>query len=332
MSPRIAAGSLAAAALTTLAGVTGAIAPAGAASKIGQGKTLVYVSGVKADPAFTAVACGVKSIGKQTGATVKIENPDEFTATSQIPVINAAAATKPDVLIVSTNNAKAEAAPLKKIAGTGVKVVTALNSLTDTSALTAEVVSDNVQGGRAAVDQVVHLLGSKGGKVALITFMPGASTSTDDRTKGFLAQIKKYPKLKYVGQTNVNTINPSDYTAAMNAVLAKNPDLAAVVGTFPGASVGISTALRQRHLTGKVKNVGFDAVTTTLNNLKNGSLQAIVNYDYAQEGAQAATQALNAIAGKPVRKSAALKAIVVTKQNMKKASIAKTFQLLKCAS
>ena len=70
--------------------------------------------------------------------------------------------------------------------------------------------TDNLAGGRAAADALVKAIGGSG-EVAGISVNPGIST-TDQRQQGFEQELKKYPKVKYLGTQYCN----DDQTKATN--------------------------------------------------------------------------------------------------------------------
>lgn len=290
---------------------------------------LAYIAGVKANPAYTAVGCGVEQYGQESGASIEVQEPDEFTASSQIPVVNATVQSGIDGLVISPNNASALQAPLEGLIGQGIPVATALNAVAEPEALTSAATSDEVSGGKLAAELVAKALDEEG-TVGVVTFTPGGSSATDGRLEGFEAQIKEYPNIDYVGFQVTNSLAANDGAEAANALLAANPGLSAIVTTFPDAAVGVATALRQQHK--EVYDLAFDAVPGTLNALENGSLDELINFDYAKLGVLAAEQLVKSINGESVKASQLIPPLVVTPENIDKPSIAKTFQLLKCPS
>src|SRR5258706_143681 len=58
------------------------------------------------------------------------------------------------------------------------------------------IATDNVKGGEAAADTLVKEIGEKG-SVGLLIFGKGL-VSSDEREKGFVERIKRYPNIKLV--------------------------------------------------------------------------------------------------------------------------------------
>ena len=81
-------------------------------SKAGQGYEVVFITGVTGDDFFHTIWLGAK------------EAPPKYEPASQIPIVNAAVARRPDALIVAATDAEALQAPLEQAAKRGIKVVT----------------------------------------------------------------------------------------------------------------------------------------------------------------------------------------------------------------
>ena len=183
--------------LTLLAAGALAAALASAGPATAADKTVALVLGVKGSPFYQALACGAEAKAKELGLTLTVSAPDQFAADSQIPVVNAVAATKPAVAVIVPTDAKALIAPMKQLAGMGTKIVTVDQTVSDPSFVETEIVTDNEQGGKLAAAAMNALLGGKG-KVLVITQPPG-SAAQDARTTGFEEELKKYAGLQYLG-------------------------------------------------------------------------------------------------------------------------------------
>ena len=158
---------------------------------------VAVVLGVKGSPFYQALACGAKAKAKELGLALTISAPDQFAADSQIPVVNAIAATTPAVAVIVPTDAKALIAPMKQLADRGTKIVTVDQTIADNSFVQTQILTDNAQGGRLAADALNALLDGKG-EVLVITQPPG-SAAQDARTTGFEEELKKYPGIVYLG-------------------------------------------------------------------------------------------------------------------------------------
>jgi len=78
--------------------------------------SVALVLGVKGSPFYQALACGAQAKAKELGLSLTVSAADQFAADSQIPVVNAVAATKPAVAVIVPTDATALIAPMKQLA------------------------------------------------------------------------------------------------------------------------------------------------------------------------------------------------------------------------
>jgi ribose transport system substrate-binding protein len=264
------------------------------------GKNVAVVLGVKGSPFYEALACGAKAKAKELGLNVTISAGDQFAADAQIPVVNAVAATKPDVAVIVPTDMQALVGPMKQIDGMGTKVLTVDQTIADTSFVKTQILTDNEAGGKLAADAINDLLGGKG-KVLVITQPPG-SAAQDARTSGFEAELKKYPGIEYLG-AQYQSDDPQKAAEIVTSTLSAHPDLAGIFSTNDQGAIGAITGLKQAGAGGKVKVVAYDSATAEVNALKNGTIQALIAQNPKLEGEVAMEIAQKLIDGKSVDKT-----------------------------
>lgn len=274
--------------------MSGALAPA-----LAEGKSVALVLGVKGSPFYEALACGAKAKAKELGLDLTVSAGDQFAADSQIPVVNAVAATKPAVAVIVPTDMQALVGPMKQIDGMGTKVITVDQTIADTSFVQTQILTDNEAGGKLAADAMNELLGGKG-KVLVITQPPG-SAAQDARTTGFEEELKKYPGIEYLG-AQYQSDDPQKAAEIITSTLSAHPDLAGVFSTNDQGAIGAITGLKQAGAAGKVKVVAYDSATAEVNALKNGTINALIAQNPKLEGEVAMEIADKLIAGKPVDK------------------------------
>jgi ribose transport system substrate-binding protein len=255
---------------------------------------------VKGSPFYQALACGAKAKAKELGLALTVSAPDQFAADSQIPVINAVAATTPAVAVIVPTDAKALIAPMKQLADRGTKIVTVDQTIEDNSFVQTQILTDNAQGGRLAADAINALLDGKG-EVLVITQPPG-SAAQDARTTGFEEELKKYPGLVYLG-AQYQSDDPQKAAEIVTSTLSAHPKLGGLFSTNDQGAVGALTGLRQAGALGKVKVVAYDAASAEVAALKNGAVQALIAQDPKQEGEVAMESAAKLIKGDKLDKT-----------------------------
>jgi ribose transport system substrate-binding protein len=291
-----------------------------------QGKTVVFVPGVMGNAFYVTMERGIRAEAAKYGFKVEIQGAQQFDPTLQTPIVNAVVASKPAGLITAPTDSKALFVPISQAVDAGIKVALVDTTLDDTSKVVTAIATDNAAGGAAAADALAKLIGEKG-KVLVIAFQAGASTS-DQRQKGFEDEIKKYPGISYIG-FQVSNNDPSKAAAEVGSTLTAHPDLAGIFATNDRSAEGTATALRVADKVGVVKVVGFDAGETQIKQLKDGLVQALIAQQPYQIGVDGVDAIANALTGKNVEHSVITGTVTVTKDNLQDPDVQKALYKLK---
>jgi ribose transport system substrate-binding protein len=295
--------------LTLAACSAGTTAPGASSSAPAAGnKNVSLVLGVNGSPFYEALACGAQAEAHKLGLSVKVSAPAQFAADAQIPVVDAVTAAHPAVAAVVPTDAQALIPPIQQLSGSGTRVITVDQTLADPKLVKSEVITDNLAGGRMAADELAKLLHNKG-KVLVITQPPG-STAQDQRTQGFVEELKKYPGITYLG-AQYQSDDPQKAAQIVTSTLSAHPDLAGVFSTNDQGAIGAINGLQQAKATGKVKLIAYDAATAEVNALKNGTISALIAQNPAQEGQVAMQVASALISKKPVKAQVLTQLVVI---------------------
>ena len=305
----------------------GLVATGSAADSATEGKTIAFVPGVTGNAFYVSMECGIRAEAAKYGFKINFQGAQAFDPTLQIPIVDAVIATKPAGLLIAPTDSKALFVPISHAVGAGIKVALVDTTLDDTSQVVTAIATDNTAGGAAAADALAKLIGEKG-KVMVIAFQAGASTS-DQRQKGFEGEIKKYPNITYVG-FQISNNNPSTAAAEVGSTLAANPDLAGIFATNDRSAEGAATGLRVASKVGEVKVVGFDAGDTQIKQLKDGVVQALIAQQPYQIGVDGVDAIAAALTGKSVDHSVTTGTVTITKDNLQEPDVQKAFYKLKC--
>jgi ribose transport system substrate-binding protein len=241
--------------------------------------TFYLVAGIASDAFYLTMNKGAQAAAKALG-NVKVVftgSPKAFSPPTQIPYLNGAIARHPDVIMIAPTDKTALIAPMQNAVTKGIPLVTVDTFISKPLAFT-NVSTDNLAGGRAAADALVKAIGGSG-EVAAISVNPGIST-TDQRRDGFIAELKKYPKVKYLGIQYCN----DDQTKAsnqMSALMSAHPNLKGVFAMNVVSGNGVTAAVKAAGKAGQVKLVEFDAGPPQVQALKEGTIDALVaQYPY----------------------------------------------------
>jgi ABC-type sugar transport system substrate-binding protein len=315
--------------VTVMSGASVLVFAAGLASACGSSsssgggsssKTMELIVGTKSDDFYVTMECGAEQEAKKLGVKLTVTGPATFSVPQQKPLIDAAEVSKPDALLVAPTDSAALDPDLLKIQKSGTKLIFVDTSSANPALGLSRISSNNALGGKLAADSLGKLLGGKG-TVAVIDVAKGVST-TDARVQGFQQEMSaKFPGITVLPEqnddadsvTSAASFAEGDITghSSLNGIFAAN------VITAEGAASGIQHAKKS----GQVKLATFDADTTQVADLKNGSLQLAIAQEPAVEGSDAVQQGLNAIEGKTVTKQIATPLLAVTPQNMNQSSI-----------
>jgi ribose transport system substrate-binding protein len=203
-------------------------------------------------------------------------------------------------------------APIKQLSDNGAKVALVDTTLDQADFAVSQIASDNEGGGKQAAKTLGELIGGSG-KVFVVNVKPGIST-TDLRAKGFEEGAKE-AGLTYVGQ-QFDDDDPAKAAAITKAALAKNPDLKGIFATNLFSAEGAATGIREAGKLGQVKIVGFDAGPKQIEDLKKGTVQALIAQKPAEIGADGVEQAYNALSGKATKKQIGTGFTSLTKDNL----------------
>jgi ribose transport system substrate-binding protein len=258
---------------------------------------IVFIPGVTGDDFFHTIWLGAQQEAKRLGVSITQQAPPKYEPSSQIPIVNAAVARKPDALIVAATDAEALQAPLEQAAGRGIKVVTFDTTTTDPSFAVTHVSSDVVEAGRVVAEQLVDLTHGQG-KVMYIDHAPGVGFARDLRS-GFTEVVQEQPGLDLL-PVQYFDLDPQKANSITRTTITRHPDLA---GAFVGVGFGSQGAIPALQAAGKlddVKTVAFDAFVQNIQMLKEGKLDAVVSVAARDYGASTVRAAVDAINGKDV--------------------------------
>jgi ribose transport system substrate-binding protein len=251
--------------------------------------------GVQGCPFCIAVQRGAEAAAQKYGVNFKTVAPPKADVNQQIQQLNGVIANKPDGLLIQPDDGQAIAATMQQFAAAKVPAITVDTDSNNPSLRLGTVTSNNLAGGKLAADQINKITGGKG-QVAYIGYVPGAST-TDQRQKGFEAELKKFPGLQYVG-AQFTQDDTTEAATKMSALLKRYPHLAAVFGGDEANAIGTGTALRQAGLAGKVKLVAFDGAPDEVQALKQGQASMLIVQNAYQIGYSGMQQLYNYLANK----------------------------------
>ncbi len=137
------------------------------------------------------------------------------------------------------------------------------------------------------------------GKVYVSNVKPGIST-TDQREEGFkLAMRELYPDVEVL-ETQFNDDDANKASSQLQAVLARNPDLAGVFGANLFSAIGAADGVKAAGKSGEIKVVAFDAPQRIVDDIKSGLIDLAIAQHPAEIGYYGVMTAYAALTGQSV--------------------------------
>jgi len=244
--------------------------------------TFAYMPGIE-DPFMRMIEQGAAAKAKELGASLIVgEYPKAWGADIQVPILEALVARGGfDFLIVVPTSNEALIAPLKKVSGKGIPMITTdtflgngdYSKASNFSFPLAYIGTDNVLGGYEVGKRLAELIGNAG-KVYMNTTNPDASSVTG-RRDGFLKAMKEFPEIEVVG-IDYNLDVQETAQRQTSAVLQKHPDLKGIFGTNLFSAQGAYQAVDNAGLSGEVKIASWDATPDLIQALKDGKVDLVL--------------------------------------------------------
>ena len=289
------------------------------ACRANKTKRIAVVPKANSHEFWISVHAGVAAAAQKFGVEVVWNGPAQETEYDrQMQIVDSMIAQHVDGLAVAATERKALNRSLDRAAELGIPV-TVFDSGVDSDNYMSFVATNNYQGGQMAARQLAGLIGGQG-KVAMVMNIPG-SVSTVDRERGFEDVIKaEFPKIEIVAR-QFSMSDRSKGMAAAENILTAHADLAGIFASSEPSSTGSALALKSRGLSGKVKCVGFDASDSLIEDLKGGTLDALVVQYPFKMGFESVTTLVDKLNGTTPPKRIDLPARVVTKADLDKPEI-----------
>lgn len=263
------------------------IAPAHAEDKK---YTIALIPGLTTDGFYITMRKGAQAAADALGVNLVFQGAPDFNPVTQVPVLDAVIAKKPDAILIAPTDKAQLVEPLRKANDAGIPVITVDtfigSGMYQTGAGDADfplsyIASDNVLGGEIAARALATSIGDKG-KVYVSNVKPGIST-TDQREEGFKKEMAKHPGITVL-ETQFNDDDANKAASQLQAVFARNPDLVGVFGANLFSALGAANGVKQAGQTGTVKVIAFDAPVSIVDNINTGLVDVAIAQHPAEIG------------------------------------------------
>jgi len=308
---------------------TGVAAVAGTTQAADKKFTIALIPGLTTDAFYITMRKGAEAAAKAVGATLVFQGGPDFNPVTQVPVLDAVIAKKPDAILIAPTDKDQLIQPLKKANDAGIPIITVDTFIGtgvyqtgkgDADFPLAYIASDNLLGGAIAARALAKAVGEKG-KVYVSNVKPGIST-TDQREQGFKEEMKKYPNITVL-ETQYNDDDANKAASQLQAVFARNSDLDGVFGANLFSALGAANGVQQAGQTGKIRVVAFDAPTSIVDNINSGLVDLAIAQHPAEIGYFGVMAAYAHLTGNSIPTAIGTGFTVIDKSNVTDKNVAK---------
>jgi ribose transport system substrate-binding protein len=212
--------------------------------------TIAFVMGAESDPFFQAMKVGAEEEAAAQGVTLVWQgDPSNYSAETQIPIVDAVLAEQPTALVLIPTDPTALQASVDKAVAAGIIVANVDTHVDDLTDVLTFITGDNEDGGAKAADALAAKIGYEdGGSYEVVVGLTSPTATTNvGRLDGFTAQVEaNYPGIAIV-DVAYSESNPEKAATNVNNWLTKYPGLDGIYDAYPDnvakIKSGIFTAL-----------------------------------------------------------------------------------------
>ena len=267
---------------------------------------------------WATVFDGAEAAANKLGVTIsKLGAPAETDVAQEVSIMENAIQSKPTAIVIAATNAQALAQPIAAATNAGIPVVV-IDSNANTDKYVTFLATNNVIGGEKAADQIAQCVKARTGKdegeIGYMTALAGAQ-SLNDRDKGFVDELKKYPGLRIVDH-RVGNNDPGRALSDAEDILTSHPKLAGLFADNELEGDGAGRAIQEKNLGSKLCAVAFDTSDQEVGFLRHGELDGLIVQNPYMMGYAGVWYALSAANGVVLPHTVDSGVRVVTKANI----------------
>jgi len=233
----------------------------------------------------------------------------------QIQVVENFTSRKVSGIVVAPLDSQALVNPVASAVQAGIPVVI-MDSALKSDKYLSFVATDNFKGGQLAGEFMAKSLNNKG-NVILLRYAVG-SASTEEREKGFLDVLGKFPDIKLISSDQyAGPTVETAYQAAQNLLNRFGSEVNGVFCVAEPATIAMTKALRDiGKAGGKVKMIGFDAGSQSVLDMKNGDVQGLAVQNPMLMGYLSVITMVKHLQGEQVEKRIDTGVVLISPENM----------------
>ena len=247
-------------------------------------------------PFWRYVVTGAQDVAKVVGAQVieyaplQTQNLEE-----QVRQVEDAVQRKVDAIAIAPIDSEGIIPAIEKANAAGIPVITT-NSKSAGGDIKTFIGVDNYEAAKTLAQYMMDKLGGKG-NVVIIEGNPAGQTS-QDRVRGFVEIINKYPNVKLL-VSQPGMFQRAEAMNIMENIIQSNPEIDAVMALNDEMALGAIQALNDADIK-DVMVTGFDGAKEGLEAILAGKLFASMNQAPFDQGGVAVQAAVDVLNGKSI--------------------------------
>lgn len=238
----------------------------------------------------------------------------------QIQVVENFTSRKVSGIVLAPLDSQALVNPVASAVQAGIPVIV-MDSGLKSDKYVSFVATDNFKGGQLAGEYLGKSLNGKG-NVILLRYAVG-SASTEEREKGFLEAMSKFPDLKLISADQyAGATRETAYQASQNLLNRFGNEVNGIFCVNEPSTIAMTKALRDLGKAGgKVKMIGFDAGSQSVLDMKNGDVQGLAVQNPVLMGYLSVMTMVKHLQGEKVENRIDTGVVLVSPENMEQPEI-----------
>jgi ABC-type sugar transport system substrate-binding protein len=279
--------------------------------KSSGGKNATLVMSTLNNPFFVSVENGAKAQAKSKGLGLDVQNANNSDST-ELNQVTTAVSKQSGAIILDPVSSQSATSSVNQANGANIPVI-GFDRQPAGGKLASFVGYDAIQAGRNSADALAKSLHGKGSIVEVQGLL--GTNVAQDRSKGFEAEIKKYPGIRTVAKQAAD-FDRSKALDVVTNILQAHPDINGMYAANDEMAMGALSALKARHLDGKVQLVGNDGISDALAAIASGEMYATNAESPYALGQRTVDLTVAKLAGKKLEADQVLEGKLVTEANV----------------
>lgn len=271
-------------------------------------------------PFFLDMQRGAEEAAGRLGVNLIVQGAErELDVEKQMQIIENLIQTQVDALCITPSGSREIVPAIAKANQANIPVLI-LDTRIDAEAaaeagvhIATTIGSENYQGGLTAGRYLVEASGGTA-KVAILEGIPGHETG-DSRLKGFHEAIQEHPGIEVVASQTANWERDQGFNVFQN-MLQAHPEIDTLFACSDLMALGAVEAIAAAGKTGRIRVIGFDAISESREAVAAGLMEATVAQFPAQMGSRAIETAVRILNGETVPESIPIPIELVTRDNL----------------